>query len=120
MTDYCSYSASFWGGSYAANEIYSNGVYGPYPLSFTQDPVNPNRFNTLNFWDSGYTAYMIFSPSTNPGTQKVNFPAQTVGGGGTISAGSTGTYNQCTGEVSIKLIYTEGGVAYPFRYSLIK
>ncbi|MBS1555374.1 MAG: hypothetical protein JSU09_10640 [Bacteroidetes bacterium] len=120
VTDYCSYVASSWAGAYDANEIYSNGVYGPYTLSFSQDGTDPNRFNTINFWDSGYTAYIVFSPSTNPGTQTVNFPAQTVGGGGSILAGSKGTYNQCTGEVSISLTYQEGTAQYPFRYSLVK
>jgi hypothetical protein len=120
VTDYCAYVASAWAGAYDANEIYSNQVYGPYTLIFTQDPVNPNRFNTTNFWDSGYSAYIIFTPSTNPSTQKVSFPAQTVGGGGEILSGSAGTYDACTGAVSISLQYKEGSSTYPFRYSLLK
>lgn len=120
VTDYCSYVASSWAGAYTVNEIYSNTVYGPYTLNFTQDGTNPNRFNTTNFWDSGYTAYMVFSPSVNPSTQTVTFPAQTVGGGGTIDPGSTGTYDQCTGILNINLVYKEGAASYPFRYNMKK
>jgi len=120
VTDYCSYVAASWAGAYTANEIYSNSVYGPYTINFSQDGTNPNRFNTTNFWDSGYTAYMVFSPSTNPSTQTVTFPAQTVGGGGTIDPGSTGTYDQCTGILNVNLVYKEGAASYPFRYNMKK
>jgi hypothetical protein len=120
VTDYCSYDANSWAGAYEANEVYSNSVYGPYTLNFAQDGVNKNRFTTTNFWDSGYTAYMEFTASTNPSTQTVVFPAQTVGGGGSIDAGSKGTYDQCTGVLNINLVYKEGGASYPFRYSMKK
>jgi hypothetical protein len=122
VTDYCSYVANSWAATYTSNEVYSNGVYGPYDLKFTQDGTDPNRFNCVNFWDSGYTAYMVFAASTNPATQTVTFPAQTVGnsGGGTILAGSTGTYDQCTGIVNIKLSYKEGTATYDWRYNLVR
>lgn len=119
VTDYCSYDAPSWGATFTANEIYSNGVYGPYNLAFSRIG-STNQFSTANFWDSGYSAYMEFTPSTNPSTQKVNFPAQTVGGGGTISAGSTGTYDQCTGVININLTYVEGGSTYTWRYNLVR
>ncbi len=118
VTDYCSYVQNSWAGTYDATEIYSNGAYGPYALAFTQDGVNPNKFNTANFWDSGYSAYMIFSPSVNPSTQLVTMPAQAVGGGGNILAGSTGTYDQCTQVLNIFLSYKEGAATYDWRYNM--
>ncbi|MBI3220281.1 MAG: hypothetical protein HYZ44_12280 [Bacteroidetes bacterium] len=120
VTDYCSYVQNSWAATYTANEVYSNTVYGPYNLTFTQDGTDLNRFNTSNFWDSGYSAYMVFSPSSNPSTQTVTFPAQAVGGGGNILAGSTGTYDQCTGIVNINLSYKEGSATYDWRYNLVR
>ncbi|MFN9862831.1 MAG: hypothetical protein ACK55U_05405 [Bacteroidota bacterium] len=124
VTDYCTYNAASWAGSYDATEIYPSGFVTTYAASLVQDVTNPNRFNFNNFWGYGYTAYMIFTPSTNPSTQRVNFPEQVVGNnpntGSKINAGSTGTYDQCLGTITINLNYTETGGAdagtYNFRY----
>lgn len=119
VTGYCPYVANTWAGNYEALEIYSNGIYGPYTISFSQDGTNPNRFNTGNFWDSGYGAYIVFTPSTLPTNQAVEFPAQTAVGGGTI-ARSVGAYDECTKTFKINVSYTEGGATYAFRYEFKK
>jgi hypothetical protein len=120
VTDYCSYSAPFWTGTFTANEIYSSGVYGPYNLAFTRIG-STNQFQTSNFWDFGLTAYMEFTVSSNPSTQTVIFPVQNVGGGGSIEPGSKGTYDQCTGVINVNLIYKEpSGALNSFRYNLVK
>lgn len=119
VTGYCPFVANTWGGTFEALEIYSNGIYGPYNLSFSQDATNPNRFNTDNFWDSGYGAYIVFTPSTLPTNQIVEFPAQTAAGGGTI-ARSVGAYDECTKSFKVNVNYTEGGTTYTFRYEFKK
>lgn len=122
VTDYCSYTASFWAGDYDSNEIDASGVYGPYNNTFTQDPTDPNKFTMNNFYDIGRTAFIVFTPSTNPGNQTVRFPAQPIGTTREILAGSTGTYDQCLGIININLelrTISSGNVA-PFRYNLVK
>lgn len=122
VTDYCTYTPSFWAGGYDSNEIDASGVYGPYTNNFVQDPSNPNKFTMDNFYDIGRTAFIIFVPSTNPSDQKVSFPAQPIGTTREILAGSTGTYDQCLGIININLelrTISSGNVA-PFRYNLVK
>jgi len=119
VTDYCPYVENSWAVTYAATEVYAGSAYGPYNLGFSK--TGPNTFTTNNFWDDGGTAYMVFTPSTDPKTQNVSFPAQNVpGSGGDILAGSTGTYDQCTGIINIKLEYKIGATTYAFRYNLIR
>jgi hypothetical protein len=57
-----------------ATEIYApDDTYGPYHTVFERDEVNPNKFWTDNFWDSGLPAYIVYDPATNT----VSFPQQT-------------------------------------------
>lgn len=109
MTDYCSYVASDWSGTFNATELSDLfGGYGPYDAKFTQDLANPNKFTTDNWYDSGIPVYFIFSPSVNPSTQIVTVPSQT----NPANAGSTivgsGTYNSCLKEASITMTYSKG------------
>lgn len=120
VTDYCSYAASFWAGTFDSNEIDASGVYGPYNNVLTQDPSNPNKFTMDNFYDTGVSAYIILTPSTNPSTQLASFPAQQVTATRSILAGSTGTYDQCLGILNINLEYKIGSNVAPFRYNLKK
>jgi hypothetical protein len=113
VTDYCTYDAAFWNGTFTANEVYENGVYGPYNISFSPDPGGvPNRFVTSNFWDSGLPAYIDFTPSTGPDDQIVLFPTQPSGGAEITS--TSGTYDQCTGKFSIQTQFDGNDFRYEF------
>jgi hypothetical protein len=115
VTNFCVYDNTFWAGTYTANEVYSNSAYGPYDITFVQDPVDKNKFTTNNFWDSGITAYIVFSPSIDdPDQQEVTFPEQDDGDGNIITG--TGRYDQCTGVVKIQTNY----LGYDWRYEFTK
>jgi hypothetical protein len=66
-----------------------------------------------NFWDYGYSAYVIFTPSTdNPDGQIVEFPEQLVNG---ETAVGTGTYDQCLGVFKIQTNYEGSDFRYEFK-----
>lgn len=113
VTDYCQYTQT-WAGTYESTEVYSNGVYGPYDLVLTKDGANPDRYNMTNFWDSGIAAYVVFTPSTNPSTQKVLFPDQSDGGSKTIKS-TTGSYDECTKTFKIQTQYDGSDWRYEFK-----
>jgi hypothetical protein len=110
VVNYCAYDQVSWGGSYTANEIYSNSAYGPYTISLNPTG-NPNEFTLVDFWDSGpaITAIVQFTPSTDPDTQTVIFPKQTVDG---AELTGTGTYDECTKTFKIQTKYA----GYEWRY----
>ena len=114
VTDYCSYDASTWGGNWIATE--TPGSVDPGKM--TQDGVDPNKYVFNNWWGDGVDAYMIFSPSTNPGDQIVEVPKQTTSEGG--EASGKGTYNQCLDEFTINAKYVIGGGTYEFIYSFAR
>lgn len=111
MTDYCSYDADTWGGSWVGTEV--PGSVDANKL--VQDPTDPNKYTMDNWWGDGVEAYLIFTPSTNPNTQVVTVPKQTTSEGG-IAQG-TGTYNQCLGTFSINCTYELDGSTYVFIYN---
>jgi hypothetical protein len=115
VTDFCSYDAAAWVGSFEANEIYSNGVYGPYNVNLSADGAVANRFNISNFYDSGITAFIDISPSTSagPSTQTAKFPDQT-SGGKPITKGA-GTYDQCLGTLRLTLNYDGADWTYSLK-----
>lgn len=112
VTDFCVYDASTWAGTYAANEVYSSSVYGPYSVTFVQDVDNPNKFTFTNFWDYGLTAYVEFTAATdNPDDQIVVFPDQDVDG---IPLTGSGTYDQCLQIFKIQTSYDGSDWRYEF------
>jgi hypothetical protein len=112
VTDFCPYEAN-WQGTYTANEIYAAGVYGPYNVTFTQDPGDPNRYNFTNFWDYGLPAYVVFTPTADdPDGQIVEFPDQVVDG---VDLSGTGTYDQCLGTFKIQTKYGSDEWRYEFK-----
>jgi hypothetical protein len=110
VVNYCAFDEVSWGGSYTANEIYSNSAYGPYTISLIPTG-NPGEFTLVDFWDSGpaITAIVQFTASTDPDTQIVKFPAQTVDG---ADLEGTGTYDECTKTFKIQTKYA----GYEWRY----
>lgn len=113
--DDCVYDAKEWVGDYAAVEKYSDGDTDPYDIAFEQDLVDPNKFNTDNFWGSGITAYIIFDPNS----RSVTFPDQTNADGHHIVG--TGTYRQCSGILDFEVTYTDPkGNSYDFEYVIEK
>jgi hypothetical protein len=109
MTDYCSYAASDWAGTFDATELSELfGSYGPYDATFTQDSANPNKFTTDNWYDSGIPVYFIFSPSVDPGTQIVTVPSQPNPLNTARTIVGSGTYNSCLGEAAINMTYSQG------------
>jgi hypothetical protein len=115
VTDFCPYDVNAWAGAYEANEIYSNGVYGPYTVNLSADGTVANRFNISNFYDGGLAAFIDISPSTSagPSTQTVKFPDQTTGGKPITK--STGTYDQCLGTIKLNLNYDGGDWIYSLK-----
>jgi hypothetical protein len=112
VTDFCPYEAT-WAGTYTANEIYASSVYGPYNVTFTQDPGDPNRYNFTNFWDYGLPAYVVFTPtSDDPDGQIVEFPEQTVDG---ETLTGTGTYDMCLQTFKIQTSYAGSDWRYEFK-----
>lgn len=112
VTDFCPYEAT-WAGSYMATEIYAAGVYGPYPVTFTQDPNDPNRFNFNNFWDYGFPAYVVFTPTADdPAGQIVEFPDQVVDG---VPLSGEGTYDMCLQTFKINADYGGDEFRYEFK-----
>ncbi|HQQ98025.1 MAG TPA: hypothetical protein PLX35_12215 [Cyclobacteriaceae bacterium] len=131
MTDFCSYAANSWGGSWIGTEVFPT-FSGDDDIKLIQDPVDPNKYTISNFWGVAgcagktLTATITFSPSSNPQTQIVSMPLQSDGlsPAGSIS-GSEGVYNQCNQTFSIKVKYVQkvdlpacGAPAntYEFRY----
>lgn len=116
VTDFCPYDGSAWIGAYDANEIYSNGVYGPYTVNISADGVVANRFNISNFYDSGLTAYFDLSPSTSagPSSQTGKFPDQTVPTSTPITL-SSGTYDQCLLSIKLNLTFDGGAWIYSLK-----
>jgi len=115
--DDCVYDAEEWEGNFSAVESYpADGYVSPaYDISFEQDAVDPNRFNTDNFWGSHLNAYIVFDPNS----REVTFPTQSDGAGGEISG--TGTYRQCSGILEFMVDYTDGdGNQYKFKYVIEK
>jgi hypothetical protein len=110
VINYCAFDEASWGGSYTANEVYSNSAYGPYTVSFVPTG-NPGEFTLIDFWDSGpaITAIVQFTPSTDPDTQIVIFPTQTVDG---EELTGEGTYDECTKTLKIQTKYA----GYEWRY----
>lgn len=115
VTDFCPYEAN-WQGTYTANEVYASSAYGPYNLTLTKDPVDPNKYSFPNFWDSGaaLVAYVVFTPTADdPAGQIVVFPEQTVDG---ETLTGEGTYDQCLGVFKIQTKYA----GYEWRYDFKK
>ena len=109
MTDYCSYDANSWAGTYDATELSELfGAYGPYDVTFVQDGANPNRYTTSNWYDSGIPIFFTFSPSVNPATQIITVPSQPNPNNAARTIVGSGTYNQCLNEASISFTYTQG------------
>lgn len=113
VTDYCPYTTD-WTGVYTSTEVYSDGAYGPYDITLTAVGGFPNRFQMTNFWDSGITAYIEFTPSTNPNDQIVLFPDQSDGGSKTIKS-TKGTYDECTKIFKIQTQYDGSDWRYEFK-----
>ena len=113
MTDYCVYDNSTWGGK-TYESVETPGSTEDNKL--TQDGTNLNKFTMDNWWGDGVDVYIIFSPSTNPGDQKITIPSQTTSEAGVASG--TGTYNQCRGTISLNCKYVLGGATYIFLYAL--
>ena len=112
VTDFCPYVAD-WAGTYTANEVYASSVYGPYNVTFQQDPGNPNKYTFGNFWDYGLPAYVVFTPtSDDPDGQIVEFPEQEVDG---ETLTGTGTYDQCLGVFKIQTNYAGSDWRYEFK-----
>ena len=112
---YCDFDGSYWAGNYDAKEIYSNGSYGPYDLTITQDPGDPNIFYLDNFYDYGIPVTMRLATSADYFSQFAYFDEQVEPNyGGTVVG--EGTYDQCTGFISINVDY-DGTL---FRYELTK
>lgn len=112
VTDFCPYEAN-WGGTYTANEVYASSVYGPYNVTFTKDPVDPNKYIMTNFWDYGFPAYVVFTPTLDdPDGQIVEFPEQQVDG---KPMSGTGTYDQCLGVFKIQTSYDGSDWRYEFK-----
>lgn len=114
MTDYCAYDANSWGGNWTGTE--TPGSVDKNKL--TQDSTDPNKYVMDNWWGDGVEAYIIFTPSTNPGDQIVKVPEQTTSEGGVASG--EGTYNQCLNTFSMTCKYVIGGSTYNFVYSFEK
>ena len=122
VTDYCTYNAAAWGANYDATETSDFfGGYGPYTITLVQDGVDPNKFSSDNWYDSGITAFFVLTPSTNVATQVVTVPKQTQIGSTRTIEGS-GTYNQCLGKMLINFTYknADGSVRDQFLWTLVK
>jgi len=112
VVNFCAYDEVTWGGAFTANEIYSNGAYGPYTITLAPTG-NPNEFLMTDFWDVGptHTALIQFTASTDPDTQIVTFPDQMVDG---VALSGTGTYDECTKTFKIQTLYGTDEWRYEF------
>ncbi len=113
VTDYCSYNADQWKGTWGGDEV-GACCGGTDTNVFTQDATNKNKFTMDNFWGDGVDAYVIFSPSTKPDEQIVTIPTQPTSEGGIASG--VGTYNSCLETFTINTTYKLGGTTYVFLY----
>ncbi len=113
VTDYCPFIAGSWTGSWIGTEVFASSS-GDDDIQLFQDATNPNKYVISNFWGLAgcggptLTAFIIFSPSTNPSTQTLTMPSQSDGQStaGTIS-GTAGKYNQCTQTFSVQVTYVQ-------------
>ena len=109
VTDHVSpYNAAPWSGAITAYEDYGSQHWGPYDTKLTPDASVANRFHLDNFYDSGLDAYIDYDPATNT----VKFPNQTVGGKPITN--SSGSFNQCRRQMTIKLNYDGADWTYLF------
>ena len=127
MTDYCAYDATSWSGAWFADEV-GVGVSSPPGGDDLKPwvPVAPHTWQMNNFFGDGdgVHAVVIFTPSTDPSSQVVQYLNDTgkkyqTNEEGQISG--TGTYNQCTQTFSINTTYTfspaNGGGTYKWIYN---
>lgn len=109
VTDYCSYDNSEWAGSYSATESSEFfGGWGPYTVNLTQDGTDPDKFHADNWYDSGIPIYIIFEESFDVVSQEVNAPSQPNPNNPARSLEGSGTYNQCTNEITMFFTYKQG------------
>ncbi|HMJ69910.1 MAG TPA: hypothetical protein VK508_13490 [Cyclobacteriaceae bacterium] len=113
-TGYAPFDPSVWSGDWHGEED-GTCCSSIDDNTLRQDTSNPNKFIMDNFWGDGVDAYIIFTPSTNAGTQVVTIPEQTTSEGGVASG--TGTYDQCTVTFTIATTYKIGGGTYVFDYN---
>lgn len=122
---YCAYNASSWTGSWTGVEGPSNtNCGGAYTgsndaLTIAVDPSKTNGFIISNWWGDGTAVKVKFqlNPSTNYFDQLVTLPGQTTSEGGVVSA-ANGSYNQCTGVLTIPASYNIGGCTYNWTYKI--
>lgn len=109
---FCTYDPSSWAGDYSCNEP----GYGDYPVTFTQDTDDPNKFWIDNFWDYGGTPYYIFDPNSFD----ITLPEQTISmGGSDYLVEGTGKYDQCAGTFYIDYL-VDGGDTDDNRHTYTK
>jgi hypothetical protein len=121
VTDYCTYDNSVWGGAYDATESSEFfGGYGPYTVNLSQAPGEPDRYNADNWYDSGIPIYIVFEESFDVESQVVTAPVQPGPSNRTIEG--TGTYNQCTQEMTITFEYkaADGTLLDKFIWKLVR
>lgn len=110
----CPYNAATWTGVWGGDEV-GACCGGTDKNNIIQDTSNPNKFIMDNFWGDHVSAYVIFSPSTDPNKQIVTMPTQTTADPGVASG--TGTYDQCRGTFTINTTYVAFGGTYNWQYN---
>ncbi len=109
VIDYCTFVSNSWTGTFAATENSEYfGAYGPYDVAVTADGTVPNRYRVNNWYDSGIPIYFDLAVSTDVATQVATIPSQPNPNRPARTISGTGTYNQCLGEITFNMTYTEG------------
>lgn len=105
---------AFFAGNYDAIEDYGGGnTYGPYTVTLVQDATNASRFNFNNFYDSGCSAFMVFTF----GAGTVNFPNQSPCDEPLTNSSGTYSIDLCEGLTTITIGLNFDGSDWTYRFT---
>lgn len=119
VVKYCPYEQGSWEGGYKTLEIFSDDDPNSYATTFTQTDDDTYMIsNVLNDKDDPKTLEIVFSPSTTPYDQDVEVTTKTFGTGDEATEFSAkGSYDQCTGVITLSAVYGKTKFTYKFTKS---
>jgi len=117
IVKYCPYEAGDWSGTYKSIELIPDSdPVGPYTTTWTQTDDNVYEIgNVFNDPLNPMTLEITFAPSNSPYDQDVTITTKTLGAGDDAAEFSgKGSYDQCTGVISVSAVYGDTEFTYQF------
>jgi len=107
----CGFDINNFLGAYDCDEA----GYAIYPMNFTLDPSVANRIHNDNFWDWAAAGATVYYDLSGDDAQTVTVPDQpfTFGDGVVGSVSGSGSYDACTGAMTLHYDVIYDGSTYP-------